>query len=78
MYLWDDIGDIGGAMGQLGLKLTGVTLLDIGADRLDPGPVGRGARIFVAPAPKDLGAFALGVGRQLLGGAGLADSRSKC
>ena len=49
-------------------------LLDIGSYGLEPGPVGRCALLFVAPAPDDLGTAGFSECRQLLDGAGLADA----
>ena len=39
MYLGNYIGDVGSALAHLGPQLSDVTLLDVGADGLDPGPV---------------------------------------
>ena len=72
MYLGNHIGDIGCAITHLGPQLLGVTLLDVSADGLNPGPVGWRAFFLVAPAPEDFSAQRLGQRSQLLCGAGLA------
>ena len=40
------------------LERVGVPLLDVGAKRLDPRPIGRSTFLLVAPTPKDLRARA--------------------
>ena len=74
MYLGNDIGDHRGTPADFRDKLFRTGLLDVRPYGLHPGSVGRRPLIFVAPAPKDLDALLLGVGRQLLGGAGPADA----
>ena len=49
--------------------------MHVGADDLDPGPVGGSALPLVASSPEHLGVAEPGVGRELLRGARLADAR---
>ena len=72
-HLRHDPGHLGAPTPELPGEADRVRLANVGADRLRPGEVGGGALALVAAAPVDLGAAHLCVGRQLLGGAGLAD-----
>ena len=47
----------------------------VGADGLNPGPVGRDSLVFVAASPEYLGLPQSGIGGQLQSGAGLANAR---
>ena len=73
--LRDDLGDVGRARPELGAQRLRIAVVDVVADHLDPGPVGRRALPFVAAAPEHLRAAQRGVGRQFLGQPGLADAR---
>jgi len=70
----DYIGNVTGARPQNGKKLLRVAFLDVGTNGLEPGPVGRGALLLVAPTPEGLGAALFCAQRQLTGGARLADT----
>ncbi len=54
----------GGAVTNLGPRLSTVTPLDVSADRPDPGPVRSLTFVLVVPASKDSGASFFGVSRQ--------------
>ena len=68
------LGDLGRRAAQLPGQRHRVRLAHVGADRLRPGPVGGRPLALVAAPPVDLRAAHARVGRQLLGGARLADA----
>jgi hypothetical protein len=70
----DYFGDIGRSRSHLTPKLLVIDLLDVGLDRLYPGPVGWRAAAFMTAIPPDLGSLGLGVSSQFLGRASLTDT----
>jgi hypothetical protein len=74
-HLGDHLGDVGRARAHLRHQRPRLSVVDVGADDLHPGPVGGGSFALVAAAPQNLCAAKPGVGGELLGGAGLPDPR---
>ena len=74
LHFGDHLRDVRGAGPHLGHELLRLPLVDVGADRLHPRPVGGRAFALVAAAPDHLGVAEAGVGGELFRGARLADA----